>query len=91
MEFIKASPVSLSRSLLWAKMILLCCLLALGFFQVRGPGERLEKGENVCNYCREAGHWKSGCPVFRDKKQHAGGEHVKPAALAASIPVTVKM
>ena len=49
------------------------------------------KGEDVCNYCREAGHWKSDCPMLKDKKQHAGGGHVKPAALAASVsgPVDV--
>lgn len=44
-----------------------------------------QKGENVCNYCREAGHWKSDCPMPRSREQHAGGGYVKPVALAASF------
>lgn len=47
---------------------------------------RTGKGDNLCNYCREAGHWKADCPLLRVKKQHVRGGHVKPAALAASLP-----
>lgn len=38
------------------------------------------------HYCREAGHWKSNCPMFWARKQHAGGGRVKPSALAARVP-----
>lgn len=49
------------------------------------------KGENLCNYCPEAGHWKADCLMLRAKKQYAGGGWVKPAALAASIPGSVNV
>lgn len=39
----------------------------------------------MCNCSYEVGHWKSDCLMLKAKKQHAGGGHVKPAALAASI------
>lgn len=63
------------------------CLVNLESFQVKDPVEHLKKGDknNVCNYCREAGHWKADCSVRRAEMQHAGGSHVKPVALAASI------
>ncbi|XP_030283654.1 uncharacterized protein LOC115587797 [Sparus aurata] len=62
-----------------------------GISSCKGFRAAPQNGEDVCNYCREAGHWKSDCPMLKAKKQHAGGGRVKPAALAASVsgPVDV--
>ena len=46
-----------------------------------------EKGGNVCNYCCEAGHWKSDCPVLRARKLHVGGGPVNSAAGLGDVGV----
>ena len=81
--FISSGLVSLGGRLLGERRVV-NHLFVLAFPQVGVPGSTSE-GEDVCNYCHEAGHWKLDCAMLKAKKQHAGGRRVKPAALAASV------
>lgn len=51
-SFIRVGLVSLDGSLWGERRV----VLVLGVPQVRGSGQCLRVGGNVCNYCREAGH-----------------------------------
>lgn len=39
--------------------------------------------DQLCNYCHERGHWKTECPVLRNRGGHFGAKNVKPAAFTA--------
>lgn len=50
--------------------------------------ERLSGGQSdaeVCNYCKEKGHWEAECPALRVKNKRNRDVNVRSTALTASI------
>ena len=47
------------------------------------PGSKGPKANDVCNYCKEKGHWKNECP--KKKKQHL---EQKPGSAAVAVDGT---
>lgn len=45
----------------------------LGGFSGKGSRGPPVRYDNVCNYCREVGHWKPDCLLLRSKAQQSGG------------------
>lgn len=48
-------------------------------------GPRSVGSSQDCHYCHERGHWKSECPVLRNRVHCSGSWRVKPAVCTVSV------
>ena len=53
-----------------------------GKYKSKKPTPKVSKSNDVCNYCKEKGHWKSDCPKKKKRQLKLAGGVVGTAAIA---------